>query len=149
MRFVGRIVLPIALFVSSCRVAPPKAETPKKPAKSSLASERYKNTVEDRLGPIWYRLVKINQDSLQAGTVETIFQIPVAGGQARNLKVTSNTGGRMDELVARMAIEQLRAPPVPPEIAAQLPEGYFFLEEAFTIYDEAHPPPSPTPRKKG
>jgi hypothetical protein len=122
-----------------------KAETPKKPAKSTPAMERYKETVEDRLGPIWYRVVKANQDFLQLGTVDTIFEIPLAGGRARNLRVTSNTGGQMAELVARSAILQLRAPPVPPEIAAQLPDGYFFFEETFTV---AYPPPSPTPPKK-
>jgi len=40
----------------------------------------------------------------------------------------------MDELIARRAIGQLRAPPVPPEMLAQLHRDYFILEESFTIY---------------
>jgi len=146
--FLGHVVLPVALFASSCRTVPPKVETPQKPQQSSPATERYKKKVEDRLGPIWYRLVKVNQDSLHLGTVHITFEIPIAGGQPHNLRVTSNTGGRMDELVVRMACEQLRAPPVPPEIAAQLPGGYFWLEESFTIYPEADTTPPPTPKKK-
>src|SRR4051794_35219234 len=145
--FVGRIVVPVALFVSSSVAVPPKAETLKKPAKSSPAAERYKKAVEDKLGPLWYRLAKANEGYLRVGTVDTTFQIPVAGGKAQNLRVTSNTGGGMDVRIGRIAIGQLRAPPVPPEIAAQLSEGHFFVEESFTIY-EAYPSPSPTPSKK-
>ena len=146
--FLGRVVLPVALFASSCRTVPPKVETPQKPQQSSPATERYKKKVEDRLGPIWYRLVKINEDSLGLGTVTVTFAIPPAAGRVHDLKVTSNTGGRMDELVARGACLQLRAPPVPPEIAAQMPDGYFHMEESFSVFDKAYPPPSPTPKKK-
>ena len=60
--FLGRVVLPVALFASSCRTVPPKVETPQKPQQSSPATERYKKKVEDRLGPIciaWSRSTKI------------------------------------------------------------------------------------------
>jgi hypothetical protein len=40
----------------------------------------------------------------------------------------------MDELIARRAIDQLRAPPVPPEILTQLHQDYFVLEESFTVF---------------
>ena len=64
------------------------------------------------------------------------FRIPVAGGQAQALKIISNSGGRMNELIARMAIEQFRSPPVPAEIVARLPDGYFYFEESFTVFEE-------------
>jgi hypothetical protein len=82
------------------------------------------------------------------GTVDTTFEIPAAGGKARNLRVTSNTGGRMDELIARKAIDQLRAPPVPPEILAELRRNYMVLQESFTVYENRDPTPSPTPSKE-
>ncbi len=91
--------------------------------------------VEDRLGPLWYHLVKINEDALQVGTVATTFEIPAAGGPVRNLTVIKNTGGRMAETIARQAIGQLRAPPVPHEILKQLQQDYFKLEESFTTYE--------------
>jgi hypothetical protein len=109
---------------------------------------RYKKTVEDELGPIWYRLTESNIAFLQLGTVTTTFEIPAAGGRVRNLRITSNTAGRMDELIARRAIGQLRAPPVPSEILAQLHQDYFVLEESFTIFGNRNPTPSPTPLKK-
>jgi hypothetical protein len=90
--------------------------------------------VEDRLGPLWYRLADIHVGDLHLGTVNTTFEIAAEGGHVRNLSVTSNTGGRMDELVARRAIDQLWAPPVPPSLLAQLHRDYIVLEESFTIY---------------
>jgi hypothetical protein len=147
MTVVGRMVFPIILCFSSCRTVPPTVEAPKNIAKDSPRMKSYKKTVEDRLGPLWYRLVKANEDILDLGTVNTTFEIPAAGGKVRHVKVISNTGGRMDELIVRRAIDQLRAPPVPPEILAH--HDHVFCEETFTLFDKANPPPSPTPPKKG
>lgn len=88
------------LCLSSCRTAPTKPEAPEKPTKHSAAVARYMKSMEDRLGPIWYKLTKVHEDEIQLGTVETTFEIPAAGGPVRNVKVVSNTGGRMDELIA-------------------------------------------------
>lgn len=130
------LIVLIGLSFSSCQTAPPPAKASTVPAKTSPAQERYKKLVEDRLGPLWYRLTEVHADSLQLGTIVTIFEIPAGGGQVRNLRVTSNTGGRMDELIARRAIDQLRAPPVPPEILAQLHQDYMVFEESFTIFEK-------------
>jgi hypothetical protein len=142
------LIFLVVLFLSSGRTAAPTTESLKPPTKSSPAQERYKKTVEDRLGPLWYRLTKIHEDSLHLGTVATTFEIPAAGGQARNLRVSSNTGGRIDELIARRAIDQVRAPAVPAEILAQLHQDYMVFEESFTVFDSADRIPSPTPPKK-
>ena len=149
MTVLVRLVFPIMLCFSSCRTKPPAVEAPKNSAKRSPEMKSYIKTVEDRLGPLWYRLTEGNEDLLSLGTVNTTFEIPAAGGKVRNLRVTSNTGSRMDELIVRRAIAQLRAPPIPAAILAQLPNDYFALEEAFTIFENAGPPPSPTPPKKG
>jgi hypothetical protein len=138
----------VLLCLASCRTASLTAKAPKPPAKASPAQERYKKTVEDQLGPLWYRLVTSNIGSLSVGTVDTTFEIPASGGKVRNLRVTSNTGGQMDELIARRAIEQLRVPPVPPEILAQSHQDYMALEESFTLYQSRNPPPSPPPSRK-
>lgn len=93
----------------------------------------YKN-MEDRLGPIWYELTKIHEDELHLGTVSTTFEIPVAGGKVRNVKVVSNTGGRMNLLIALRAIDQLRAPPVPAVVLSELRADHIVAEESFTIF---------------
>jgi hypothetical protein len=136
----------IGLCFSSCRTAPPTAKASNLPAQPSPARERYKKVINDRLGLLWYSLVKINEDALQIGRIDTTFEIPAGGGQVRNLRVTSNTGGRMAELIARRAIDQLRAPPVPSEILAQLQQDYMVFENSFSIYNEGDRP-SPTQRK--
>jgi len=142
-----RLIFLVALCLSSCRTAPRTAEAPRPTAKGSPAQEQYKKVVEDQLGPLWYGLAKIHEDSLHLGTVNTTFEIPAAGGLIRNLRVTSNTGGRMDELIARRAIDQLRAPPVPRAILARLHQDYIVFEESFTVYDNADRTPSATPPK--
>ncbi len=90
---------------------------------------------EDRLGPIWYQLVKDNQARLQIGTVKTAFEIPAAGGHVQNLRVVSSAGGRTAQLIARQAILQLNAPPIPREILDEAHRDYLFFEESFTIYE--------------
>jgi hypothetical protein len=139
------LIILLGVCFSSCQTAPSTAKASNRPEKVFPAQERYEKLVEDQLGPIWYRLVEVHEDSLQLGTIKTTFEIPACGGRVRNLRVTSNTGGRMGELVARAAIDQLRAPPVPPEILAKLHQNYMLMEESFTVFPNE---PSPTPARK-
>jgi hypothetical protein len=136
----GRILLqasiPLAALIclASCRTVATKPKTPEKPPTRSAAVAAYYKSMEDRLGPIWYKLCHIRQDELHLGTVETAFEIPAAGGKVRNVRVTSNTGGRMDELVACRAIDQLRAPPIPATVLSEAKRDYLAVEETFTIF---------------
>jgi Flp pilus assembly protein TadD len=98
------------------------------------AVKAYRKAVEDRLGSFWYQLVKIHEDDLQLGTVEVTFDIPAAGGKVHNVRVSSNTGGRMDKLVALRAIDQLRAPPIPSQVLAELHADHVQFEESFAVY---------------
>jgi hypothetical protein len=95
---------------------------------------RYVKKMEDRLGAYWYALDKIHLDDLSLGTVTTTFKIPAAGGKVRNVKVTSNTGGRFDALVALRAIDEFRASPIPPDVLAEVHQDYILVEESFTIF---------------
>ena len=54
----------------------------------------------------------------------------------RNVRVTSTTGSRIDESIARRAIDQLRAPPIPAAILAKLPHDYLVFEETFTVVEQ-------------
>ena len=78
--------------LSSCQTTPSKSES--KLARqvaeptTPLQKEYYK-VVEDRLGPIWYKLVAVNQEVADLGTVTVTFDIPAAGGKAQNVRVTS------------------------------------------------------------
>jgi hypothetical protein len=127
------LALVTILFLASCRIAPTKPRPSEKPAKHSATVAAYYKNMEDRLGPIWYQLTNIHQDELHLGTVETTFEIPAAGGKVRNLRVVSNTGGRMDELIARRAINQLRAPPIPQAVLSEIQEDYLLAEESFAV----------------
>jgi len=48
--------------------------------------------------------------------------------------VTSNTGGRIDKLIALRAIDQLVASPIPPAVLAELHKDYLEMEESFTVF---------------
>jgi hypothetical protein len=145
--FLKAPIFIVLLCLSSCRTVPQTTEVLKPPAKTSPAQERYKKMVEGHLGQLWYRLVASNEGALDLATVKTTFEMPAAGGKVRSLRVISNTGGRMDELIARGAIEQLRAPPIPPDVLAQLGQNYMVFEESFSIYPE-NDRSSPTSAKK-
>ncbi len=62
------------------------------------------------------------------------FDIPAAGGKAQNVQVTSNTGGWLAKHVALHAVDQLRAPPIPSQVMAELHSDRMQFEESFTIF---------------
>jgi hypothetical protein len=127
-----------AVSLSSCQTAPTKSTNLARThvaEPATPAQKRYTKTVEDdRLGPIWYQLVKLHRDEVDIGTVTVTFDIPAAGGKVENVQVTSITGGRMDTLIALRAIDQLRAPPIPAQVLAELRSDHMQLEESFTIF---------------
>jgi hypothetical protein len=57
-----------------------------------------------------------------------------AGGKVRKVKLVSNTGNAADVSIAFRAIDQLRAPPIPPEVLAELDQDHLDAEESFTIF---------------
>ena len=126
-----------ALAVTACRTTAPPINSQTDLTADSPALKRYKNTVEDQLGSHWYRLVAANVDELDLGTVQTRFEIPAAGGVARRIRIRSNTGNLMDAKIALLAIEQLRAPPIPPAVLKQIGKEDLALEESFTIYPQS------------
>jgi hypothetical protein len=139
-RVKPRIVLVVGaalislVCLSACQTARPKPQAAVKATKTSPAAAPYIKSMEDRLGQVWYQLVRIHETDLYLGRVDTTFEIPAAGGKVRNVKVISNTGGRMDPLIALRAIEQLRAPPIPPQVLAELHQDYIEVEESFTVF---------------
>jgi hypothetical protein len=127
-----------AMTLSSCRTVPTKpdftapAETEKPP---SPALAHYIKTVQDRIGAIWYALANKYGDQLHLGTVKISFDIPAAGGKVQNVRVISNTGGRMDKLIALRAIDQFRTPPIPTQVQAELPADHLYFDEmVFTVF---------------
>ena len=102
--------------------------------KATSAQKRYRNAVENRLGPIWYRLVATYVDDLSIGTVETTFEIPAVGGKPHRVQLISNTGNEKDAIIAFRAIDQLRAPPIPSAVLAEVRKDYVVFEESFTIF---------------
>jgi len=126
------------VLLACCSTAPTKTElrsAEQAPGRSG-ALERYKKNLEDQLGPIWYRLAAANQDQLSLGTVKATFQIPAAGGKPQNVRVTSRLDNGVDQLIARHAIEQLRLPPIPAVVLAEIHNDHLKLEEWFTVLPE-------------
>jgi hypothetical protein len=123
------------LCLAGCLTTPRLQEVAVEPAdRDKPAVAHYKQKVEnDLLGPIWYRLIKNHIKELNAGTVKTTFEIPAGGGKPHNLRIVSHTGGSMDTLIARQAIEELQAPSLPPEVLAEIDPDYLVFEESFTI----------------
>ena len=131
---------------SSCQVSPSGQSAKQRAQRLPPTLEDYKQELERRIGSSWYRLVQANADTLSLGTTVVRFNIPAVGGRARNLRVISNTGGWMNELIARKAILEFRAPPVPPAVLKELKGESFSMEEAFTIFENGEPTPSPKKR---
>lgn len=127
---------------SSCQVSPSEPRARQRAQRLPPTLEDYKQELERRLGPPWYRLAHANQHLLSIGTTVFWFEIPAAGGRARNLRVVSNTGGRMNELIARKTILEFRAPPVPPSVLQKLKGDSFSMEESFTIFEDGEPTPA-------
>ncbi len=100
------------------------------------AFAKVQEKLEDRLGPPWYRLAEANERLLSVGTTVLKFEIPAAGGRVRNLRVVSNTGGWMNELIARRSILEFRAPPAPPAVREELKGESFSMEESFTVFEK-------------
>src|SRR5262249_2202252 len=123
-RYAG-MLLALFLAVGAC------STTPTLPVPTTV--EGNKKALEDRLGPIWYRLVKANEDQVAVGTVKAYFEVPPKGGANRPLRIIPTTGNLMTEAVALNAIEKLRAPPIPLGLLKPT-EDHINFEEEFTIF---------------
>lgn len=139
--------LPILLLFGlvSCRTT-----IPEYPANSPATVEGYKKVMEDQLGPIWYRLIRENLESVSVGTVKLTFEIHAAGGRAQNLRLVSNTGSHLDAVIAADAVGKLIVPPIPAGVLQASDHKYLVADESFTVFEKrpASPSPSPTPRKR-
>lgn len=140
MRF---IVLLLTVSLVACTSIPPL------PKNTPLTKAGYSKVLEDRLGSIWYQLMRANARDvrLRFGTVEVTFEIPEAGGHPRNYRVTSNTAGALNEEIARQAVARLMAPPPPPAVLqASKSKDVFIMEESFTTFGDGELTPAPTKR---
>ncbi|MEO6871866.1 MAG: hypothetical protein ABI233_06565 [Chthoniobacterales bacterium] len=117
------------------------------PKNTPLTGDGYKKAMEDILGPIWYRAAAADPD-VTVGTVKLTFEIPATGGAARNLQIISNTAGVVDGRIARVAVRQLRASPIPEAILASEKTDHIKFEESFTVFDDSSPTPAPVARKR-
>ncbi len=141
MTFRALLIFLIALTCASCATGPAPAVFPPTAA-------GYTKAVEDRLGPIWYERVRLNENGASLGTVVAKFRIPAEGGRVQKIQIVSNSGNQIDALMVQIALRLLRVPPIPAPLLVKLPEPYFHLEETFTIFDQADSTPTPSPSKK-
>ena len=129
MRYLRSLLLTLAL----CSCTTPSIRPTPTPEFPELTA--YKKVVEDHLGRFWFRRIHANEEHLQLGTVKITFEIRSTGGAVTNITVISNTGGPLEESIARHAVEDLRAPPVPKAVLRKIPAGEpLVLDESFTIF---------------
>ena len=129
--FARIAVLLLAVSLASCSSIPalPKSTPP--------TAAGYRKYLENRLGPMWTRLMNDHVREVQVGTVQVTFEIPAAGGHPQNYRVVSNTAAKGNEAVARAAIDRLKAPPVPEAVLKETKNSQFFrMEESFTTYQD-------------
>jgi hypothetical protein len=131
------LLLLIAICLLSCQSAPPTHSNrlPNNDAASvSPALKVYRNSVENRLGAIWYALCERYMDYLSVGTVRTSFEIPPAGGKPQHVEVIPHYRGKWNAWVAQQDIDELRAPPIPKQVLHEIKSDTLKFEESFTVF---------------
>ena len=106
--------------------------------RSSVAAEatpigRYKKAVADAIGSRWYYYVDDRMGLLSIGTVDVSFKVTPAG-KVSGLHVVRSNGNASLESCSVQSITDAKLPPIPPDIAATLPNGCMEIDYSFTIY---------------
>ena len=136
-RSLHLVMLLASLGITACATHPqrPAREeaviTPLLPTNPVAA---YRAQCENKIGPLWLHETKRFADLLGIGQAVIEFDVPIAGGHARNVKVISNTGTDQDAEIAVTAVTEPLFPPMPRDVAAVLNNRPFHDQETFTVY---------------
>lgn len=94
---------------------------------------RYRKQIEDAIGSRWYFMINERVDLASIGTTALTFRI-AADGSISNVRITENTTSEAAASIALRSIQETKFPPIPEELLPTLPDGYFTMEESFTIF---------------
>ena len=106
----------------------PKAAEPFKPA-----SMAYIKIVMSIIGPLWYRAVDRNPDSLMPGTARFGFRI-TREGRVENLRLVSNTSNEFLAGASARAILAAKLPPIPKTVLNETGQKWIDLDIPFKIF---------------
>ncbi len=94
---------------------------------------RYRKQLEDAIGARWYFLINARVDLASIGTTSITFRI-AADGSISHMRILENTTSEAAASIALRSIQETKFPSIPEELLPTLPDGYFTMEESFTIF---------------
>lgn len=94
---------------------------------------KYQKLVSDAVGARWYYYVKQKMDLVSVGTAHLEAQVD-ASGKIRNLRILSNNSNEAFANICLQSFQEAQIPPIPPDLAATLPDGRLPVDFFFTTY---------------
>ena len=94
---------------------------------------KYQKAVSDAIGSRWYYYMKAKMDLVSIGTAHVEAEVD-GQGKVRNLRVLSNNANEAFANICLQSFQEAQIPPIPPDLAATLPEGRLPVDIFFTTY---------------
>jgi TonB family protein len=94
---------------------------------------RYQKQMYDAVGARWYQHMEQRRDLVSIGTARLTFSID-RSGRVTNLKVLENTANEAFASVCLQAVQELKLPPIPDDVASTLPSEGLQAELTFISY---------------
>lgn len=94
---------------------------------------RYMKTLLDAIGSRWYAFVDQKNDLIRIGTTRVVFVVD-RSGRVNHLKVLENTSNEALANVCIQSIQEAQLPPIPDDLAVNLPAEGLDMEIPFTIF---------------
>jgi TonB family C-terminal domain len=94
---------------------------------------RYSKQLQDAVGSRWYMYVERQRDLVSIGTLHLRFVVD-RSGRVGNLKILSNTSNEAFGNVCLQAVQDVKMPPIPEDVAATLPSEGLEEEYTFTMF---------------
>jgi len=93
----------------------------------------YQKKMYDAVGARWYQYMERRRDVIGIGTARLSFSID-RSGRVTNLQVLENTANEAFASVCLQAVQELKLPPIPEDVAATLPSEGLQAELTFISY---------------
>jgi TonB family protein len=94
---------------------------------------RYQKQMYDAVGARWYQYMERRRDVIGIGTARLSFSID-RSGRVTNLRVLENTANEAFGGVCLQAVQELKLPPIPEDVASTLPAEGLQAELTFISY---------------
>ena len=94
---------------------------------------RYQKQMYDAVGARWYQHMEQRRDLVSIGTARLTFTIDHSG-RVTNLRVLENTANEAFASVCLQAVQELKLPPIPEDVASTLPSEGLQAELTFISY---------------